>query len=290
MRYLKSYKLFESLASDHRDAQEIKADIEDILLELTDYQIEYNVKAVKYYKDGINGEDCLSVYIKDNQDRFFRLEDIMDVLLRIKDYLKDSDYSIDLGMLNADGYLDIDDFMKEFSGEELYNLNIFIYNNPRISPFKRKYTIDKDIFEARFVEFREVISTIKDICQEFEDNNCHCEITPEKNDIHLNIVSLKSRGHLSSIKQPFYLEINIDRRIIKQDEKRSGFGPFPEWFIETCRRIEDYMSSEGFKTLVSIKYPVDWENLDAIDNLSEVIGMIQKVKLEFIPNEVSKEI
>jgi hypothetical protein len=289
MKHLKSYKLFESLASDHRDAQEIKADIEDILLELTDYQIEYNVKAVKYYKDGINGEDCLSVYIKDNQDRFFRLEDIMDVLLRIKDYLKDSDYSIDLGMLNADGYLDIDDFMKEFSGEELYNLNIFIYNNPRISPFKRKYTIDKDIFEARFVEFREVVSTIKDICQEFEDNNCHCEITPE-NDILLNIVSLKSRGHLGSIKMPFFLEINIDRRIIKQDEKRSGFGPFPEWFIETCRRIEDYMSSEGFKTLPSIKYPVDWENLDVIDNLSEVTGMIQKVKLEFIPNEVPKEI
>jgi len=291
MKHLKSYKLFESLASDYRNAQEIKADIEDILLELTDYQIEYNVKEVKYYKDGINGEDCLRVFVKDNQDRFFRLEDIMDVLLRIKDYLKDSDYSIDIGMLNADGYLDIDNFMKEFSGEELYKLNIFIYENPRISSFKRKYTSTyTTIFESRFVEFREVVSTIKDICQEFEDNNCHCEITPEKNDIHLNIVSLKSRGHLSSIKQPFYLEINIDRRIIKQDEKRSGFGPFPEWFIETCRRIEDYMSYEGFKTLPSIKYPVDWENLDDIDNLSESTGMIQKVKLEFIPNELPKEI
>ena len=53
MKHLKSYKLFESLASDYRNAQEIKADIEDILLELTDYQIEYNVKEVKYYKDGI---------------------------------------------------------------------------------------------------------------------------------------------------------------------------------------------------------------------------------------------
>ena len=153
-----------------------------------------------------------------------------------------------------------------------------------------RYLKSYKLFEARFVEFREVVSTIKDICQEFEDNNCHCEITPEKNDIHLNIVSLKSRGHLGSIKMPFFLEINIDRRIIKQDEKRSGFGPFPEWFIETCRRIEDYMSSEGFKTLPSIKYPVDWENLDVIDNLSEVTGMIQKVKLEFIPNEVPKEI
>ena len=37
MRYLKSYKLFESISAD------IKADIEDMLLELTDYQIEYLV-------------------------------------------------------------------------------------------------------------------------------------------------------------------------------------------------------------------------------------------------------
>ena len=288
MKYLKSYKLFESISTD------IKSDIEDMLLELTDYQIEYNVKSVKYYKDGINGEDCLSVYIKDNQDRFFRLEDIMDVLLRIKDYLKDSDYSIDLGILNSDGYSDIDDFMKEFSGEELYHINIFIYNNPRISPFKRKYTIDKDIFESRFVskfeELKEVISTIKDICQEFEDNNCNYQIEPS-NDIRIKVMALQGKGEVfQDINMPFYIDIDIDRRIIKQDEKRSGFGPFPEWFIETCRRVEDYMLSEGFKTLVSIKYPVDWENLDTIDDLQNVSGLIQKVKLEFIHNEAPKDI
>ena len=279
MRYLKSYKLFESVSTD------IKADIEDMLLELTDYQIEYSVTELKYYKDGIKGEDCLRVYIKDNQDRFFRLEDIMDVLLRIKDYLKETDYSIDIGIPNSDDYLDIDNFMKEFSGEELYNINIFIYNNPRISSFKRKYTL----FESRFVEFREVISTIEDICQEFKDNNCYCEITPES-DIHLNVISLKNRGHLGGVKQPFYLSIDIDRRIIAQDEKRSGFGLFPEWFIETCRRIEDFMLSEGFKTLPSVRYGTDWENLNTIDDLSEVIGLIYKIKLEFTPNEVSKEI
>jgi hypothetical protein len=79
---------------------------------------------------------------------------------------------------------------------------------------------------------------------------------------------------------PFYIDIDIDRRIIKQDEKRSGFGPFPEWFIETCRRLEDYMLSEGFKTLVSVRYPTDWVNLD-IDELEEQTGLIQKVFLEF---------
>jgi hypothetical protein len=219
----------------------------------------------------------------------------MDVLLRIKDYLKESDYSIDLGIPNSDDYLDIDYFMKEFSGDELYNLNIFIYNNPRISSFKRKYTLTgNDIFESRFVskfeELKEVISTIKDICQEFKDNNCNYQIEPS-NDIRIKVMALQSKGEVfQDINMPFYIDIDIDRRIIAQDEKRSGFGPFPEWFIETCKRIEDFMLSEGFGTLISIKYPVDWENLDTIDDLSEVIGMIYKVKLEFIPNEVSKEI
>ena len=124
MRYLKSYKLFESMSS------ELVADIEDILLELTDYNIEYSTSHLKYYKDGIKGENCFGVYIKDNQNRFFGLEDIMDVLLRIKDYLKESDYSIDLGIPNSDDYLDIDDFITEFSGEDLYHINIFIYYKP----------------------------------------------------------------------------------------------------------------------------------------------------------------
>jgi len=289
MRYLKSYKLFESKSTD------MKADIKDMLLELTDYQIEYNTSDINYYKDGVNPTDCLRVYIKDNKDRFFRLEDIMDVLLRIKDYLKDSDYSIDLGIPNSDDYLDIDYFMKEFSGEELYNLNIFIYNNPRISPFKRKYTLTgNDLFESRFVskfeELKEVIFTIKDICQEFKDNNCNYQIEPS-NDIRIKVMALQGKGEVfQDINMPFYIDIDIDRRIIKHHFFSHLFGPFPEWFIETCRRIEDYMSSEGFKTLPSVRYPVDWENLDAIDELSEVTGMIQKVKLEFIPNEVSKEI
>ena len=142
--------------------------------------------------------------------------------------------------------------------------------------------------ESRFLEFREVLSFLNHICLDFSDNGCSYKIHPE-DDIQLNIVSLKSRGHLGRISQPFYVEIDIDRRIIKQDEKRSGFGPFPEWFIETCRTIESFMSSNVFETLPSVRYPVDWENLDTIDELSEITGMIQKVKLEFISNEVPKE-
>lgn len=108
----------------------------------------------------------------------------------------------------------------------------------------------------------EIKSNLKDFCLEFEDNNCRTEI---------------------EYSMLFYIDIDIDRRIITPDEKRSGFGPFPNWFIQNCREIESYMQTEGFKTLPSIKYPVDWEELDSIDELSEVIGLIYKVRLEFLP-------
>jgi hypothetical protein len=149
------------------------------------------------------------------------------------------------------------------------------------------------LFEARFLEFREVVSTIKDICQEFEDNNCHCEIFP-KDDIKLNVVSLKSRGHLGSITQPFYLEININTKILLSNNKSVNLlnPKFPDWFIENCRRIEDYMNSNGFRTLPNLKYPSDLENFDNVDELEDypIFLGAKKLVLEFIPNEVPKDI
>jgi hypothetical protein len=136
------------------------------------------------------------------------------------------------------------------------------------------------LFESKFDEFKYIIDTLKDICIDFEDNNCSYRIEPS-NDIRIKVMSLQGKGEVfQDINIPFYIDVDIDRRIIKQDEKRTGFGPFPEWFIETCKRIEDYMNSEGYKTLVSVRYPTDWVNLD-IDELEEQTGLIQKVKLEF---------
>jgi len=57
----------------------------------------------------------------------------------------------------------------------------------------------------------------------------------------------------------------------------------PDWFISNCRRIEDYMQSEGFTTMPSIRYALDWENLESIDELAEQQSFIYKVRLEFLP-------
>lgn len=134
--------------------------------------------------------------------------------------------------------------------------------------------------ESRYYDLKNIIDNLKDICLDFVDNNCNYQIEPS-NDIRIKVMALQGKGEVfQDINMPFYIDIDIDRRIIKQDEKRTGFGPFPEWFIETCKRIEDYMNSEGYKTLVSVRYPTDWVNLD-IDELEEQTGLIQKVKLEF---------
>lgn len=145
-----------------------------------------------------------------------------------------------------------------------------------------KYLKPYKLFESKFLDFKEMISTIKDICQEFEDNSCYCRIEPS-NDIRIKVMALQGKGEVfQDINMPFYVEIDIDRRIIAPDEKRSGFGPLPTWFIDTCRRLEDYMIAEGFKTLPSIRYGTDWENFETLDELAEQQSLIYKVKLEFV--------
>jgi hypothetical protein len=111
------------------------------------------------------------------------------------------------------------------------------------------------------------IDTLEQICIEFEDNYGECRIEPSS--------SISSYTG----KLPFYVEIDI-RSIIKPNDK-NGYGPLPHWFIENCRRIESYMLSEGFKTFTSIRYSLDWENLESIDELAEQESLIYKVRLDF---------
>lgn len=146
------------------------------------------------------------------------------------------------------------------------------------------------IFESRFQEFAKLISDLKDLSLEFEDNNCGCKIFPD-DEIKLNILSLKSRGHLGSINQPFYLEIDVFKTMASNNshwyDRDTGHNiqmfSLPDWFISNCRRIEDYMQSEGFMTKPSIRYAHDWENLDTIDELADEVSLLYKVRLEFLP-------
>jgi hypothetical protein len=130
-------KLDEAIDMSRLDIQDmdVRLDIQDILLELEECEIEYSIIDVNYWRypvvDDPNAElkshTCFKVNIKDNKDRFFRLEDIMDVILRLKDYLKETNFSIDIGIPNSDEYYPMDIFMEEFKGEELYHINLYIF-------------------------------------------------------------------------------------------------------------------------------------------------------------------
>lgn len=116
----------------------------------------------------------------------------------------------------------------------------------------------------------EIKSNLKDLCLEFEDNNCETRI---------------------EYSMLFYVDIDVFNSVksnsIQWYDSEIGQNvqmfALPDWFISNCRRIEDYMQSEGFTTKPSIEYTLDWENLDTIDELAEQQSLIYKVRLEFLP-------
>ncbi len=129
---------------------------------------------------------------------------------------------------------------------------------------------------------KSIVDTLKDLSVEFDDNRCQVRMEPS-NDIGIKVLGLRFAGKFLG-PSPFYIEININPRIIVLEverEKGKIYKSLPDWFIENCRRIEEYMLSEGFRTMPSIRYAIDWEYLDSIDNLADQQSLIYKVKLEF---------
>jgi hypothetical protein len=122
MKYLRRYNESKII----RDV-EVRLDIQDILLELDDYAIQYDIKDRNYYKDGINPHTCFQVNMKGGKGGFFRLEDIMDVLLRLEEYLKMTKFSIDVSIPDTEDYYPLDLFIDEYRGEELTRLNLYIW-------------------------------------------------------------------------------------------------------------------------------------------------------------------
>lgn len=272
MRYLKTYKLFESQNLDSLANQF-----------LDEYSNQYDLRLGKSFdkekancswftKEFYNWVKSKSIDVKivyfdsDVEAHIVPMIDGQTIDFSVKQFTKNSD----------DDYLILkpEDYIK-WGYSEYEVLDEF----PDWATVRTADVLN----ESRFLDFRKTLDTLKDLCLEFEDNECPTEIWP-KDDIKLNLVSLKSR-ELIAFDTPFYLEIDINRRIIQHDDKRSGFGPLPEWFIDNCRVIEQLMESEGFKTLPSVRYGTDWENFDTIDELAEQEGLFYKVRLEFQPSK-----
>jgi len=129
MKYLKEYKIFESSELESLKLS-IKDDITDILMELYDsdiYEIDvFKPEDKKQPKSFLNSIQ-ISISKKDNTK--FRIGDISDELLRIKDYISDS-YKI-LIKFEERKWLSNRVFIEDLSKveyKEFYKLYVAIYN------------------------------------------------------------------------------------------------------------------------------------------------------------------
>lgn len=162
MKYLRGF--FESKSFD----DDIVKDLHDICLELNDIEIDFTISDRSYYLDSPSASDSLCVKVpsifislQDFQLRFFTLDEIEPVIQRIRDYLNEIDntptgrFYIDLSIPNEDCYLSVDSFYREFSGEEIYKLNIIIYRRIQKTTEEVYYDSRKEV--EGYVDANEIV-------------------------------------------------------------------------------------------------------------------------------------
>lgn len=125
MNYLQSYRLYESLQVDFNN---IKMDLKDICLELEDINIKVDIRGVDYHKN-YKRFDAILVELRHND--FFNLDDILDVILRVKDY--DDIHKLNTVFIDRDeNEFEIDSLIEEYRGEEINYLEICIYMSDNV--------------------------------------------------------------------------------------------------------------------------------------------------------------
>lgn len=131
MKHLNSFKLFES--EDSSFPSSFIDEVKDISLEFTDIDLEVNYNFVDYYKTDSLGRPsskfirAFAIDIKDSSSRFFRWNEIKETVLRIEDISNRLGFKIDIEIPTDDDYLQLEDFISVYSGEELYDISIIIY-------------------------------------------------------------------------------------------------------------------------------------------------------------------
>jgi hypothetical protein len=131
LKNLISFKLFESKDNDFPSS--FIDDVKDVSLELTDIDLEVEYNFVDYYKTDSLGRPSSKfiksfiIDIKDVSSRFFRWSEIKETVLRIQDISSRLGFKIDIEVPSDDDYLELNDFISIYSGEELYDISIIIY-------------------------------------------------------------------------------------------------------------------------------------------------------------------
>jgi hypothetical protein len=125
MKYLKSYKIFES------NLLSIKDDINDIMLELADngFDINWNFTGVCRYTPPTLEEPIKALSFDIERNNPFTWSDIEETIERLEEYCwrEGAGYSIDIKYKIV--YMHVDRFIEIFGKEELNKLTIVIYSD-----------------------------------------------------------------------------------------------------------------------------------------------------------------
>lgn len=140
MRYLYKFESYDDQFDKFKsENSELIAEIKDILLDCEDVEIKSTFWICKYVefsrgyypKGAVNWskspKDTIRVIFQDNQNRYFKIEEIQPILSRIKTVTELEGFTINLDIPSEDIELPFKSFIEEFNGEELFRLGMFIY-------------------------------------------------------------------------------------------------------------------------------------------------------------------
>ena len=144
-----------------------------------------------------------------------------------------------------------------------------------------KYLTNYKIFESETSEqimqeeLTEIISNLKDMSLELQDNECEVVIGPSVDPaIRFNGIRHQFRPRI------LYFNIILPKSLSSRYEK------LPDWFIETLNQISDYMESEGFRTSYWLNIATDsfsiYRNFNSLEDLSSLKSFCCQVRLEFL--------
>jgi hypothetical protein len=118
--------------------------VKDILKDLEDdHEIDVDIIIGQYRKMYIDDKifakswkesndsvlvNSINIDLKDNKYNFFRFNDhILPTINKLKSFLRDYDLNIDIELTNENEFYPVDEFIKEYGGEEFHELGIIIY-------------------------------------------------------------------------------------------------------------------------------------------------------------------
>jgi len=138
VKYLKLFELYnrpQAPKEEDKISDEIFGDVKDILLEISDMGIDVqSVNGHYYYPEPSDRRSAIVIDLTSEAHSYFYLRgndgSILDCILRLKEYVESNGCEMVAENIpdNKDDYTKIDDFIEEYSGEDLYEIQIIIYN------------------------------------------------------------------------------------------------------------------------------------------------------------------